>query len=174
MELESRTLVAPFIPKIGDNFDKNYCEGIDIMGQETLDRYQKIQNCGEYNTIFINYTFISLDIRNSIKKPEIKVVIVNKSTNEPKYTRASPFKIKSSFKLFDQSQPPKLIKTPFDTPRTDIKLPPIDLRKLTVGKLIASSSTSSMLKNSSTRSSLDSNILSIHKKSSSLIDKKFK
>lgn len=57
--LNEKRIESPFIPKLGDNFDKKYCESSDKLGNETLDRYQKYYAHEEFQNIFNNYTFIS-------------------------------------------------------------------------------------------------------------------
>ncbi len=174
--LEKRTLKAPFVPRTGDNFDKKYCEGVDKIGVDTIDRFQKLQSAVEFNNIFLNYTFLSQDIKSAIhKKPESKYIIINKSSKvDIKSKLCSPLRTKKNIEIEKFKTPKPKLKSALDTPRSNIKLPPIDMRKLSENKLIASSSTKSMLKNNSTRSSLDGNIMFIHKRTSSLIDKKFK
>ena len=39
-ELINKTMVSPFVPKSGDNFDKKYCEGIERIDTEKQQRYQ--------------------------------------------------------------------------------------------------------------------------------------
>jgi serine/threonine protein kinase len=46
-ELKSKTLLAPFIPDPKDNYDKNYCESIDKISEETKSRYEEIY-CSAY------------------------------------------------------------------------------------------------------------------------------
>jgi len=55
--LEKKKLEAPFIPKIGDNFDKKYCESADKYGQETKERYESYMKNENFKNVFINYTF---------------------------------------------------------------------------------------------------------------------
>ena len=49
---KKKILKAPYIPKLGDNFDKNYCLQNNKIGADTIDRYQKIMNDDNYNIIF--------------------------------------------------------------------------------------------------------------------------
>jgi hypothetical protein len=62
-DLSDRKIVAPFIPRNGDNFDKRYCEGVDKIGNETLERYRKHYKSKEYSNQFRNYTFFSNDFK---------------------------------------------------------------------------------------------------------------
>ena len=56
-ELKSKTLLAPFIPDPKDNFDKNYCESIEKITEETKSRYEEIYCSANYRKIFINFYF---------------------------------------------------------------------------------------------------------------------
>ncbi len=56
-ELKSKTLLAPFIPDPKDNFDKNYCESIDKISEETKIRYEEIYCSAHYKKIFVNFYF---------------------------------------------------------------------------------------------------------------------
>ena len=40
----NKKLIAPYKPKYGDNFDKNYCLQNNKIGTETMERYEKIMN----------------------------------------------------------------------------------------------------------------------------------
>jgi hypothetical protein len=61
--LIDRKIEAPFVPKNGDNFDKRYCEGIDKLEAETLERYHKYYKSQEYSSLFRNYTFFSHEFK---------------------------------------------------------------------------------------------------------------
>ena len=56
-ELKSKTLLAPFIPDPKDNFDKNYCESIDKISEETKSRYEEIYCSANFRKIFVNFYF---------------------------------------------------------------------------------------------------------------------
>ena len=47
-----------FIPKIGDNFDKKYCEVIEKIDTETKERYLYYQSKEKFKELFVNYTFV--------------------------------------------------------------------------------------------------------------------
>ena len=55
-ELYDKKLEAPFIPKIGDNFDKKYCEGPDKIGDTTKERYEKYVREENFQVAFKNFT----------------------------------------------------------------------------------------------------------------------
>jgi hypothetical protein len=58
---------APFVPRNGDNFDKRYCEGVDKIGSETLERYHKYYKNPDYSSLFRNYTFFSHEFKVSTR-----------------------------------------------------------------------------------------------------------
>ena len=62
-ELKSKTLLAPFIPDPKDNFDKNYCEIIDKISEETKIRYEEIYCSAHYKKIFVNFYFDTDEIK---------------------------------------------------------------------------------------------------------------
>ena len=47
-----KKLKPPYIPKHGDNFDKDYCLQSNKIGTETMERYEKIMEKGEIQLIF--------------------------------------------------------------------------------------------------------------------------
>ncbi len=58
-----KKIEAPFVPRNGDNFDKRYCEGVDKIGSDTLERYHKYYKSQEYSSLFRNYTFFSHEFK---------------------------------------------------------------------------------------------------------------
>jgi serine/threonine protein kinase len=50
-----KKLKAPYIPKIGDNFDKKYCLQSNKIGTETMDRYKNIMMEDDYELIFKDF-----------------------------------------------------------------------------------------------------------------------
>ena len=71
-ELKSKTLLAPFIPDPKDNFDKNYCESIDKISEETKSRYEEIYCSANFKKIFINFYFNEDEIMKQRKEKEEK------------------------------------------------------------------------------------------------------
>ena len=58
--LYNKKLEAPFIPPTNkDNFDKKYCEGEDIVGETTVERYELYFNSDLYEGVFKNYTYVN-------------------------------------------------------------------------------------------------------------------
>jgi hypothetical protein len=52
-----KKLTAPYIPKVGDNYNKKYCQMEDKLNQSTIMRYQKYRNEKNYREAFANYTW---------------------------------------------------------------------------------------------------------------------
>ena len=50
--VEKKKFKAPYIPKLGDNFDKKYCLQSNKIGTDTMERYKKIMMETNYNQIF--------------------------------------------------------------------------------------------------------------------------
>ena len=71
-ELKSKTLLAPFIPDPKDNFDKNYCESIDKISEETKSRYEEIYCSAHYKKIFANFYFDTDEMKKVRKEKEDK------------------------------------------------------------------------------------------------------
>ena len=66
MELYEKKMESPFVPPIGDNFNRRYCESDEPIGDVTLDRYRLYRKNDNYDGIFRNYTY------NNLSKEEIK------------------------------------------------------------------------------------------------------
>ena len=56
-ELEEKKLPAPFIPEQIDNFDKEYCESIENISEETKFRYQQIFLSPNYKVAFADFYY---------------------------------------------------------------------------------------------------------------------
>ena len=55
-ELYNKRLKSPFVPKMGDNFDKRYCEAKEKINEETLERYRSFKRRNDYRFVFNGYT----------------------------------------------------------------------------------------------------------------------
>lgn len=67
-ELYDKKLDAPFIPKIGDNFDKKYCETADKIGLDTRERYEKYIREDHFHLVFQHFTFANIVTETSKEK----------------------------------------------------------------------------------------------------------
>ena len=73
-----KILKAPYVPKIGDNFDKNFCLQSDKIGTETVERYEKIMSQNKIHLLFKEF--------NCNKIPRELKGFNNKIKNENKHT----------------------------------------------------------------------------------------
>ena len=60
--LFNKSLNAPFVPPLGGNFDKKYCEAIEKHSQETLERYQEYRDKRNFAHLFEGYTYINYEL----------------------------------------------------------------------------------------------------------------
>jgi hypothetical protein len=68
--LAQKKLKSPFLPYINkENFDKEYCEGDEKIGDQTLERYEEYTQSECFEGLFENYTYMDLgDVDNYQKK----------------------------------------------------------------------------------------------------------
>ena len=67
-ELKNKKLLAPYIPEGKENFDRNYCEIIDQVSEETQSRYDEIYRSPYYRNAFIDFYFNGDDEKEKMKK----------------------------------------------------------------------------------------------------------
>ena len=95
--LFNKKIEAPFVPPTNkENFDKRYCEGVDNVGEETIERYELYLQSDLYEGVFENYTYVNMNyfskfekkdkkpkfrINSSNRDSKIKMMIVNKDNN---------------------------------------------------------------------------------------------
>ena len=59
-KLSLKKIEPSFIPNKNENYDKNYCEEEEDIGEETIERYQIYAQSDLYPDVFKNYTFCNL------------------------------------------------------------------------------------------------------------------
>ena len=59
-KLTMKKITPPYIPSNRENYDKNYCEEEDEIGEETIERYQIYAQSELFPDVFKNYTFCNL------------------------------------------------------------------------------------------------------------------
>ena len=81
--LEKKKIEAPFIPPLNEqNYDKRYCEGVDNVGEETIERYELYLQSDLYGGVFVNYTFVNINYINKYEKENKKQKFrINSSNN---------------------------------------------------------------------------------------------
>ena len=97
-KLKMKKVNPPFVPPYKENYDKNYCEGEEDIGEDTIERYQMYAQSDLYPELFKNYTFCNLSyisnyhikrlkrFKENIKIKDIIEKNVNKVINEQKDT----------------------------------------------------------------------------------------
>ena len=81
MSWKKKNMKSFFIPKIGDNFDKKYCEGIEKIDTETKERYLYYMSKEKFKDLFFNYTFIKEEVlANHYEKKNEKIKVLNNSS----------------------------------------------------------------------------------------------
>ena len=68
--LENKTLPSPFIPGQSGNFDRSYCEGTDLLGEDTLCRYEDYMDRESFEREFANYSYIDENEVNKYLLPQ--------------------------------------------------------------------------------------------------------
>ena len=97
-KLKMKKVDPPFVPPYKENYDKNYCEGEEEIGEDTIERYQMYAQSELYPELFKNYTFCNLSyisnyhikrlkrFKENIKIKDIIEKNVKKVINEQKDT----------------------------------------------------------------------------------------
>ena len=80
--LYKKQMSSPFQPKIGDNFDKRYCEGVEKIGNETQERYRNYMSKEKYHSLFNNYTFMCAEAEEIAAKYSANTT-ASTNTNQP-------------------------------------------------------------------------------------------
>ena len=55
-KINKKEIISPYIPKVGFNYDKKFCNAEEKIGEETMEKYNKIKLNDDYKIIFDNYT----------------------------------------------------------------------------------------------------------------------
>ena len=158
-ELYDKKLDAPFIPKIGDNFDKKYCEGPDKIGDSTKGRYEKYIKEENFKTIFDNFTFFNFVLE---EKNEIK-------DKNPKHYRSSSVP-SGAFGINNQNTNNNLIKSKLKIiekdPRATYNMADNALRNSVIGFHKNTQSYNNLYGNLIQTKNLNNKLISSEKKSS--------
>ena len=65
----NKNVLAPYIPdNFRENIDKKYCEGIELEGEKTKERYDNYRNNIKYNNLFENFTFYNISMFDNYDK----------------------------------------------------------------------------------------------------------
>ena len=71
-ELEKKMMCAEFVPENKDNYDKKYCNDVDKIGVDTIERYEEYKMDSKFDELFNNFTYYSHNNRNTLSKARIK------------------------------------------------------------------------------------------------------
>jgi hypothetical protein len=97
-DLYEKNFEPPFVPKVGDNFDKRYCESQDKIGNSTLERYQKYIREESFIHAFHNFTYVNnLEIAEQVVTTTTKTNSITVSSNQP--SQATSFSNSNTNKL---------------------------------------------------------------------------
>ena len=76
-ELYLGKMKAPFLPFNKDNYDYKYCNAIEKIGINTLERYNKILKCEEFTNCFMDYEYFDRKLQNKNNKVTKKNYVDN-------------------------------------------------------------------------------------------------
>ena len=81
--ISQKKITPPFIPSHHrENFDKKYCEGEDVIGEETIERYQMYSKSNLFADVFKNYTYCNLSHISNYHMNKMKKYQNNKSIKD--------------------------------------------------------------------------------------------
>ena len=80
--ITEKNLPAPFVPENKDNFDKQYCESVDKVNEETKSRYEEILMSNKNFEIFKDFYYNKEDIKEKIIDNKNKLIEAKKNINE--------------------------------------------------------------------------------------------
>ena len=88
--LNLKQIEAPFLPySAKENFDKEYCEGEEKIGEETMERYDQYIQSEFFEGLFPNYTYIDMgqivDYQKTYNNTINNKVSINKEYNKTNY-----------------------------------------------------------------------------------------
>ena len=88
--LNLKQIEAPFLPySTKENFDKEYCEGEEKIGEETMERYDQYIQSEFFEGLFPNYTYIDMgqivDYQKTYNNTINNKISINKEYNKTNY-----------------------------------------------------------------------------------------
>ncbi len=83
-DLYEKRIEAPFIPKMGDNFDAKYCNAPEKIGNDTKEKYEIYLRDDSYKHAFKNFTYYNEEIHEDLAKK-------NNNRNNSSYTKDMKF-----------------------------------------------------------------------------------
>ena len=97
--LKKKEIVAPFIPNPNrENFDKDYCERVEDIGETTIERYQDYVQSDLFLEVLEGYTYINIEYLQSKRNETIeKSQKKNKTNEENKRKESSSYRMKKNY-----------------------------------------------------------------------------
>ena len=86
-KINKKEITSPYIPKIGFNYDKKFCNAEEKIGEETMEKYNKIKLNDDYKILFENYT--CLNFNNNLffkRKNKFKIGTKNSFFNDKTFS----------------------------------------------------------------------------------------
>ena len=63
-----KIIEAPFVPKVGDNFDAKYCNAPEKIGQDTKEKYEVYLRDDSFKHAFRNFTYYNEELHEELAK----------------------------------------------------------------------------------------------------------
>ena len=81
--LYNKKIIAPYIPKNEQNYDKKYCESLDKISNSTFERYKGYMRKSNYMKIFEGYTYFYNDLHaNTVENETVTRVSTSTKGNK--------------------------------------------------------------------------------------------
>ena len=81
--LYKKKIPAPFVPKKSGNYDRKYCEAIEKISDNTLERYQTYIKRKNFKFIFQGYTFVNPELLQSNIEMTTNITTNSRSNKPP-------------------------------------------------------------------------------------------
>jgi len=101
--LYEKKVVPKYVPKIGDNFDKKYCEQPDKIGEETKERYEKYLREESTQTIFKDFYYYNEENDHPISISKIPTHRDNKIVIKKDYVKKELLRENNSYTLLKKN-----------------------------------------------------------------------
>jgi len=94
-ELYDKSLEAPFIPKLGDNFDSKYCNAPDKIGIDTKEKYENYLRNETFKDAFKGFTNNQIDSEEESKQMNRESYLKQNKSNQNMVAGQSADKFKN-------------------------------------------------------------------------------
>lgn len=107
IDLYEKKIIAPYIPKIGNNFDIKLCKSRNIPDQHTINRYLYIMNQENYKDIFEDFTFDKSNYIETPRNNNKRVLIIKTKDESGDLKKSNESPINRRLKLINFGKKPK-------------------------------------------------------------------